>query len=153
MINLELIIYNNYVHCTVAHICHGKTYFSMAKLTLSRPNLLFHGKTYYSTTKRTFYTGKLGQDVNRIKMAAAYSDDNEDEEEILINYYFYCGYEYKDILDFLVTYHNIEISERTLHRRLRMYGLSRRNLEYDIDAITDEVRNMLDGPDCISGLM
>ena len=62
-------------------------------------------------------------------MAAAYSD-NEDEEEILIKYYFYCGYEYKDILDFLVTYHNIEISERTLHRRLRMYGLSRRNLEY-----------------------
>ena len=54
-------------------------------------------------------------------MAAAYSDDNEDdgnedEEEILIKYYFYCGYEYKDILDFLVTYHNIEISERTLHR-------------------------------------
>ena len=34
-----------------------------------------------------------------------------------------------------------------------MYGLSRRNLEYDIDAITDEVRNVLDGPDCISGLM
>ena len=88
-------------------------------------------------------------------MAAAYSDNeddgNEDEEEILIKYYFYRGYEYKDILDFLATYHNIEISERTLHRRLRMYGLSRRNPEYDIDAITDEVRNMLGGPDCISG--
>ena len=32
-----------------------------------------------------------------------------------------------------------------------MYGLSRRNPEYDIDAITDEVRGMLDGPDCVSG--
>ena len=30
---------------TVAHICHGKTYFSTAKLTFPRQNLLFHGKT------------------------------------------------------------------------------------------------------------
>ena len=37
-------------------------------------------------------------------MVAAYSDNeddgNEDEEEILIKYYFCRGYEYKDILDF-----------------------------------------------------
>ena len=88
-------------------------------------------------------------------MATAYDQDNVEEEddieEILIKYYFYRGYQYQDILDFLATYHNIEISERTLHRRLRMYGLSRRNSEYDINAIIEEVRGMLDGPDCISG--
>ena len=39
---------------TVAHICHGKTYFPMAKLTFPRQNLLFHGKTYFSTAKLTF---------------------------------------------------------------------------------------------------
>ena len=39
---------------TVAHICHGKTYFSTAKLTFPRQNLLFHGKTYFSTAKLTF---------------------------------------------------------------------------------------------------
>ena len=53
-------------------------------------------------------------------MATAYSDNEEgvedNTEEVLIKYYFYRGYQYKDILDFLVTYHNIEISERTLHR-------------------------------------
>jgi len=38
----------------VAHICHGKTYFSTAKLTFPRQNLLFHGKTYFSTAKLTF---------------------------------------------------------------------------------------------------
>lgn len=70
--------------------------------------------------------------------------DNEDEgedntEEVLIKYYFYRGYQYKDILDLLATYHNIEISERTLHRRLRMYGLCRRNPEYDVDTIIHEV--------------
>ena len=39
---------------TVAHICHGKTYFSTAKLTFPRQNLLFHGKTYFLTAKLTF---------------------------------------------------------------------------------------------------
>ena len=39
---------------TVAHICHGKRYFSRAKLTFTRQNLLFHGKTYFSTAKHTF---------------------------------------------------------------------------------------------------
>ena len=39
---------------TVAHICHGKTYFSTAKHTFPRQNLLFHGKTYFSTAKLTF---------------------------------------------------------------------------------------------------
>ena len=36
---------------TVAHNCHGKTYFSTAKLTFPRQNLLLHGKTYFSTAK------------------------------------------------------------------------------------------------------
>ena len=31
--------------CTVVHICHGKTYFSTAKLTFPRQNLRFQGKT------------------------------------------------------------------------------------------------------------
>ena len=88
-------------------------------------------------------------------MATAYSD-NEDgvednTEEVLIKYYFYRGYQNKDILDLLATYHNIEISERTLHRRLRMHGLSRRNPEYDVDSIIHEVEGTLDGPDCIAG--
>ena len=113
---------------------HGKTYFFTAKLTFPWQNVLFHGKTYFSTWKTS--AKGLGRILSRIKMATAFSD-NEDEfedntEEILIKYYFYRGYQYNDILNFLSTYHNIEISERTLRRRLRMYGLSRKNPEYDI---------------------
>ena len=37
----------------MAHICHGKTYFSTAKLTFPRQNLLFHAKTYFFTPKLT----------------------------------------------------------------------------------------------------
>ena len=39
---------------TVAHKCHGKTYFLTAKLTFSRQNILSHGKTYILTAKLTF---------------------------------------------------------------------------------------------------
>ena len=89
-------------------------------------------------------------------MATAYSDNEngveDNTEEVLIKYYFYRGYQYKDILDLLATYNNIEISERTLHRRLRMYGLSRRNPEYDVDTIILEIEGMLDGPDCMCRL-
>ena len=100
-------------------ICHGKTYFSTAKLTFSRQNLLFHGENYFSTAKLTFprqnlcfhgktyfFTAKLtfprqnfikglGRDLflNRIKMATPYSD-NEDgvevnTEEVLIKLKYY----------------------------------------------------------------
>ena len=52
----------------------------------------------------------------------------------------------------LITFHNIEISERTLHSGpLRTYGLSRRNPDYDVDVITAEIREMLGGPECILG--
>ena len=74
-------------------------------------------------------------------MATAYDHnvdkDEDDTEEVLIKYFFYRGYQYKDILDFLATCHNIEINERTLHRRLRMYGLSKKNTQYDVNDIID----------------
>ena len=43
------------------------------------------------------------------------------------------------------------ISERTLHRRLREYGLNGRTPRYDIDEIEEEVRQLLDGPECLAG--
>ena len=71
------------------------------------------------------------------------------DEENLIKYYFYKGFEYKNILGLLSTYHNIGISIRTL-RRLRKYGLRRKNPEYDVNLVR-EVWAILDGPGCIPG--
>ena len=86
---------------------HGKTYFLTAKLTFPQQNLCFHGKTYFFTAE--LHKG-LGRDLflNRLKMATAYSDnedgveDNTEEVLIKLKYYFYRGYQYKDILDFLL---------------------------------------------------
>ena len=60
-----------------------------------------------------------------------YSNYNEhppstgDEKEI-ISYHFMKGYKYATIVLFLRLHHNIEISIRTLKRRLQTYGLQRK---------------------------
>ena len=48
------------------------------------------------------------------------------ELERLIRDYFKDGFAYKTILQFLERHHGIKISLRTLHSRLKMYGLSRK---------------------------
>ena len=65
--------------------------------------------------------------------------------------YFFQGFEYKDILRFLSQYHGISISKSTLQRRLKSYDLSRKYAEYNIDAIVNEIRALLDGPECMGG--
>ena len=75
--------------------------------------------------------------------------EGNDEENLI--YYFYKGFEYKNILGFLSTCHNIGISIRTLRRRLRKYGLRCKNPEYDVNLVREEVRAILDGPGCIPG--
>ena len=39
---------------TVAHKCHGKTFFLTAKLSFSRQNTLSHGKILFLTAKHSF---------------------------------------------------------------------------------------------------
>ena len=38
-----------------------------------------------------------------------------------------------------------------LQRRLKSYNLSRRYAEYNIDAVVNEIRALLDGPECMGG--
>eukprot|EP00794_Sanderia_malayensis_P015227 gene15227-16801_t len=52
-------------------------------------------------------------------------EDNFNEEDV-IKYYFNSGYNYDEILLYLENYHNLKISYRTLLRRLKQYGLSKR---------------------------
>ena len=48
-------------------------------------------------------------------------------KESLICSYFLAGFLYKDILQFLLAYHNIELTMRHLHRILRKQKLFRKN--------------------------
>ena len=51
--------------------------------------------------------------------------DCEGDQRDVIEYYFHLGYTNEIILEFLKRFHNIEISLRTLKRRLRSFGLRR----------------------------
>ena len=48
-------------------------------------------------------------------------------EKSCIIYYFHQGFSYFTIVNFLAAYHNLKISLRTLKKRLRKLGLTRRN--------------------------
>ena len=73
-----------------------------------------------------------------------------DKEEVLIRY-FQRGFDYSAILLFLKKYHTLEISMRTLHNRLREYGLRRRNTNSDDGEIYQAIEQELDGPGCMRG--
>ena len=75
---------------------------------------------------------------------------NEEDENDLINGYYFQGFEYKDILRVLYQYHGISVSKTTLQRRLKSYDISRKYAECNIDAVVNvEKRALLDGPECM----
>ena len=51
----------------------------------------------------------------------------EIDEETVIKYYFQRGFSYEEIIHFLAKRHDHEISNSTLLRRLKTYGLKRRS--------------------------
>ena len=75
--------------------------------------------------------------------------DVEASEENLITFYFQSGFQYKEICMILWKCHDCDISLRTLKRRIKSYGLKRRGAEYDIDRLKEEIKEMVEGPDCL----
>ena len=73
------------------------------------------------------------------------------EEENIIKEYFNRGFKYEEIIEFLSKNHSIKMGITTLKRRLKQYGLQRKNADYDIDLVREEIRTILDGPGCIAG--
>ena len=70
-----------------------------------------------------------------------------DEETQALKYYFNEGYEYEVILCFLLKYHDIEMSLRTLKERLKLLGLRRRDLlESNNQDVRTRIQEELDGP-------
>ncbi|EDO47548.1 predicted protein [Nematostella vectensis] len=57
--------------------------------------------------------------------------ESEDQERTIITQLFHLGHSYDDIVGLLSKCHGINISVRTLKRRLKDWGMSRRYLEYD----------------------
>ena len=63
--------------------------------------------------------------INSSDSESEHLEPNVDEES-LVKYYFHRGFTYEEILQFLEKHHNHNISYNTLLRRLKQYGLSRK---------------------------
>ena len=88
----------------------------MTNLFLSRDNFfLSHDKLFLVMTKFLLSRDKLIFKLTEGVWEQAHMEG-------LIRYYFFRGFEYVQILNFLVRYNEKVISERTLHRRQREYG-------------------------------
>ena len=78
-------------------------------------------------------------------------DAEQDSEESFIRYYFFRGFEYKEIILLLLKNHGIEMSLRTLKRRIKSYGLRRQQPEYNIDQVRASVQTIIDGHGSLQG--
>ena len=76
---------------------------------------------------------------------------DEFKEEDLIKYYFFRGFQYCEIRSFLLKYHWKQISDSTLKRRIKSYGLRRRNPAYDEETVRNYMPTIIDGPQCLRG--
>lgn len=73
------------------------------------------------------------------------------DERSIIENYFFDGFQYRSILRFLSEYHNIDISYRTLKRRLRQYGLARRRRSPSLLTVWNLIHAELQGPGRLGG--
>ena len=75
---------------------------------------------------------------------------NKDLKSLLTSY-FNRGFTYKEIQLFLEKNHDRCISIATLKRRMKDFGLKRRNTEYHEMEVREHIRKQLDGPGCMVG--
>ena len=97
---------------------------------------------------------EYGSDESENEISQRHGDLPQGSEKDLIKFYFSKGFTYKHITLMLEKHHNIDMNERTLKRRLKDYGCSRRGevdneLETRVrNIIVDEIGN---GPDSLNG--
>ena len=68
-------------------------------------------------------------------MADDQVDVEQFDEEDIIRYYFFRGFSYEEIRRFLQKYHATEISISTLKRRIKSYGLRRKQVESRVHSV------------------
>ena len=82
---------------------------------------------------------------------ADFEDEEPFDEEDIIRYYFFRGFSYEEMRMFLERNNGIEMSIRTLKRRIKSYGLQRRQVEYDIAEVREAIENIIDGHGSLQG--
>ena len=78
-------------------------------------------------------------------------EEDEASEESIIRYYFFGGFEYKEIILLLLKNYNIEMSLSTLKRRIKGDGLRRQRPEYNINEVRASIQTIINGHGSLQG--
>lgn len=78
-------------------------------------------------------------------------DEEQFDEEDIIRYYFFRGFSYEEIRSFLQKNHATEMSISTLKRRIKSYGLRRKQVEYDIAQVREAIISIVNGHGSLHG--
>ena len=78
-------------------------------------------------------------------------EEDEASEESIIRYYFFRGFEYKEIILLLLKNYNIEMSLSTLKRRIKGYGLRRQRPEDNINEVRASIQTIINGHGSLQG--
>ena len=73
------------------------------------------------------------------------------ETRFAIEHYFKGGFCYETIVHFLAEYHGISMNVRTLKRRLRHYGIRRRNHLHSEHTVREIIKREIEGPSSLLG--
>ena len=131
---------------TVAHKCHGMNKKLTAPTKRSRHEQITHG-----TRAKLSWRG-LETNLKEYKnMADNFNEEDQVDEEGIVRYYFFRGFSYEEIRRLLQKNHAIEVSIRTLKRRIKSYGLRRRQPDYNIAHVRAAVENVIDGHGSLQG--
>ena len=124
--------------------CHRTNFIFSYKLYCHRTNFIFSYKLCHS--RKELIRKESGNERKYFKMA-----EGEGDERDVIEHYFHLGYTNEIILEFLKRFHHIEISLRTVKRRLRSFGSRRKRNIIDEARIRAVIIRELSGPGRLQG--
>ena len=70
----------------------------------------------------------------------------------ILKYYFYHGYEYNTIIDFITKYDGISMSLRSLQNRFKQLGLRRKHVDFDENEVRAQIQHEINGPGCMGSI-
>ena len=76
---------------------------------------------------------------------------NMEDVEEKIEYLFYKGYTYEEIVGLLSVDYGIQLSLSTLKRKLKDMNLSRKNVNFDDNLVRQAIEELIDGPNSCVG--
>ena len=110
--------------------------------------LKFHGKTTLNSTAEV----KLAAEVKPMaEVKTRHVSKNMEDVEEKIEYLFYKGYTYEEIVGLLSVDYGIQLSLSTLKRKLKDMNLSRKNVNFDVNLVRQAIEELIDGPNSCVG--